>query len=136
MNVNVRSSRRRSTRKAGRTLVRLAWARHRARVGIIPAEGGGWRVELPGGRPICELARSMQVEPDGDGRGAVFGMDGLTGKKVSDRSYKYTVAVPRSSLQQLRTLLSEACGVFAQKSIYLSVAGQVELIEVRGNESG
>jgi hypothetical protein len=55
---------------------------------------------------------------------------------VSDRPYKHTVAVPRSGLQQLRTLLSEACGVFAQKSIYLSIAGQVEFIEARGNESG
>jgi len=31
--------------------------------------------------------------------------------------------------------LSEACEVFAQKSIYLSVAGQVEFIDARGNES-
>jgi putative restriction endonuclease len=117
-------------------LVRLASARHRARVGIMPAEGANWRVELPGGRPIRELARSLQVQPDGDGRCAVFGMDGLTGEKVSDRSYRYAVALPRSGLKQLRTLLSEACGVFAQKSIYLSVAGKVEFIEARGNESG
>jgi hypothetical protein len=74
-------------------LVRLASARHRARVGIMPAEGANWRVELPGGRPIRELARSLQVQPDGDGRCAVFGMDGLTGEKVSDRSYRYAVAL-------------------------------------------
>ncbi len=67
-----------------------------------------------------------------------FYQDPDTGEKVSDRSYKYTVALPRSGLKQLRTLLSEACRVFAQKSIYLSVAGQVEFIEAREreNESG
>ncbi len=65
-----------------------------------------------------------------------FYQDPDTGEKVSDRSYKYTVALPRRRLKQLRALLSEACEVFAQKSIYLSVAGQVEFIEARGNESG
>lgn len=80
--------------------------------------------ELFGGRRLAPgLHEGFYQDPD-------------TGEKVSDRSYKYTVALPRSSLEQLRTLLSEACGVFAQKSIYLSVAGQVEFIEARGNESG
>ncbi|MGH6635122.1 MAG: hypothetical protein ACRED0_02955 [Gammaproteobacteria bacterium] len=55
---------------------------------------------------------------------------------MTDTSYKYTVALSHSRLKKLRTLLSEACEVFAQKSIYLSVAGQVEFIEARGHESG
>lgn len=80
--------------------------------------------ELFGGRTLTPgLHEGFYQDPD-------------TGEKVSDRSYKYTVALPRRRLKQLRTLLSEACEVFAQKSIYLSVAGQVEFIEARGNESG
>lgn len=52
-----------------------------------------------------------------------------TGEKVTDRSRKYTVAVARSRVRKLQTLLREACEVFQQKCIYLSVAGQVEFIE-------
>lgn len=80
--------------------------------------------ELFGGRTLAPgLHQGFYQDPD-------------TGEKVTDTSYKYTVALSRSRLKQLRTLLSEACEVFAQKSIYLSVAGQVEFIEARGHESG
>jgi len=80
--------------------------------------------ELFGGRTLAPgLHQGFYRDPD-------------TGEKVTDTSYKYTVALPRSRPKQLRTLLSEACEVFAQKSIYLSVAGQVEFIEARGHESG
>lgn len=80
--------------------------------------------ELFGGRTLAPgLHEGFYQDPD-------------TGDKVSDRSYKYTVALPRRRLKQLRALLSEACEVFAQKSIYLSIAGQVEFIEARDNESG
>lgn len=65
-----------------------------------------------------------------------FYQDPDTGEKVSDRSYKYTVALSRSRLERLRALLSDACEVFAQKSIYLCIAGQVEFIEGRKHESG
>jgi hypothetical protein len=52
-----------------------------------------------------------------------------TGERVSDLSHKYTVALPRAELRRLRGLLREACVVFAQKCIYLSVAGHVEFVE-------
>ncbi len=65
-----------------------------------------------------------------------FYRDPDTGEKVSDASRKYTVAVPRSRLKQLRLLLSEACEVFAQKCIYLSVAGRVEFIKAKKHDPG
>lgn len=65
-----------------------------------------------------------------------FYRDPDTGKKISDSSYQYTVAVSRSELKQLRLLLSEACKVFAQKCTYLSVAGRVEFIEAKKYEPG
>ena len=80
--------------------------------------------ELFGGRTLAPgLHEGLYQDPD-------------TGEKVSDRSYKYTVALSRNRLKRLRTLLSEACEVFAQKSIYLCIAGQVEFIEARKHESG
>ena len=52
-----------------------------------------------------------------------------TGERVTDLSRRYVVALPRSQVRQLRAMLREACEVFHQKCIYLSVAGQVEFIE-------
>jgi hypothetical protein len=63
-------------------------------------------------------------------------VDPDTGKPVRDRSQKYVVAVPRRHLGRLRRMLREACRVFAQKSIYLSVAGHVEFVERPRNETG
>jgi hypothetical protein len=48
---------------------------------------------------------------------------------VTDLSHKYTVALPREEVGRLGALLREACVVFAQKCIYLSVAGYVEFVE-------
>jgi hypothetical protein len=48
---------------------------------------------------------------------------------VYDQSVRYQVAVPRNEVARLRSLLREACRVFAQKCIYLSVAGYVEFVE-------
>jgi hypothetical protein len=55
--------------------------------------------------------------------------DPETGARVSDLSRQYVVAVPRPRLDKLRTLLREACEVFRQKCIYLSIAGKVEFVE-------
>ena len=52
-----------------------------------------------------------------------------TGRPVPDESRKYIVALPQSRIDELRQLLREACRVFHQQSIYLSIAGHVELIE-------
>jgi len=55
-------------------------------------------------------------------------VDPDTGKRVEDLSRKYTVAVARSELFQLRSVLREACVIFQQKCIYLSIAGRVEFV--------
>jgi hypothetical protein len=52
-----------------------------------------------------------------------------TGQPVPDESRKYIVALPQSRVDGLRELLRGTCSVFHQQSIYLSIAGQVELIE-------
>jgi hypothetical protein len=58
-----------------------------------------------------------------------------TGKQVIDLSRRYTVALSRRELRSLRKLLEEACAVFSQKCIYLSVAGQVEFVWGAKDES-
>jgi hypothetical protein len=69
-----------------------------------------------GGTRSLELQEGWYQDPD-------------TNQRVTDRSQKYTVALPREGLGQLRALLRQACTVFAQKCIYLSVAGYVEFVE-------
>lgn len=51
-----------------------------------------------------------------------------TGQPVANQSRRYIVAVPENRVDELRELLREACEHFAQKCIYLSVAGRVEFI--------
>lgn len=52
-----------------------------------------------------------------------------TGERVRDESRRYVVALAREAVDELCVLLSEACTVFQQKCIYLSVAGSVEFVE-------
>jgi hypothetical protein len=58
-------------------------------------------------------------------------VDRDTGKWVKDLSRRYLVALERRGVTRLRRLLRQACLVFAQKCIYLSVAGLVEFVERR-----
>lgn len=58
-----------------------------------------------------------------------FYEDPDTGERVADDSLRFIVAVPKKELDGLRSLLSAACVMFAQKCIYLSVAGKVEFVE-------
>jgi hypothetical protein len=58
-----------------------------------------------------------------------------TRERVPDRSRKYIVAVPRARVAALRKVLSQACAQFAQKCIYLSVAGYVEFVEGPSHET-
>ncbi len=62
-----------------------------------------------------------------------FYQDPDTGQRVADESYRYVVAVPKRELNRLRSLLSAACVVFAQKCIYLSVGGKVEFVDVKAS---
>jgi hypothetical protein len=56
-------------------------------------------------------------------------LDRQTGERVDDRSRKYFAALPPGRVDELRALLRRACSEFAQKCIYLSVAGLVEFVE-------
>jgi hypothetical protein len=58
-----------------------------------------------------------------------------TGKKVVDDSRRYVVALPQDQVDELRAVLREACTVFQQKCIYLSVAGYVEFVYGPGHET-
>jgi hypothetical protein len=60
-----------------------------------------------------------------------FYQDPDTGERVDDESTRYVVAVPEEKIDELRSLLSLVCARFHQKCIYLSIAGNVEFIEVR-----
>ena len=63
-----------------------------------------------------------------------FYEDPDTKERVPDQSCRYEVALPAKQVSKLRSLLRDACRVFEQKCIYLSVAGQVEFVEGAGNE--
>jgi hypothetical protein len=63
-----------------------------------------------------------------------FYQDPDTKQIVHDRSRRYEIALPRRQVRVLRALLREACHVFQQKCIYLSVAGSVEFIEGHPHE--
>jgi hypothetical protein len=58
-----------------------------------------------------------------------------TGQRVTDLSRRYVVAVPAGKVKALWQVLRQACGVFQQKCIYLSVVGQVEFVEGKGYAS-
>ena len=62
-----------------------------------------------------------------------FYRDPDTGQRVNDESYRFIVAVDEADLEPLRSMLRAACVLFAQKCIYLSVAGNVEFIEALNN---
>jgi len=58
----------------------------------------------------------------------------LSKRKVSDRSKKYVVAIPRSRVPALRLILEDSCLIFKQQCLYLSVAGHVEFIKAPDEE--
>jgi hypothetical protein len=62
---------------------------------------------------------------------AGFYRDPDTGKRVDDSSRKFIVALPQHRVRELRVLLQDACSVFQQKCIYLSVGGKVEFVALR-----
>ena len=73
-------------------------------------------MEFDGATRALELYEGWYPDPD-------------TGKRVKDRSRKFWTAVPPGEIERLRSLLQEACQVFWQKFIYLSIAGQVEFVK-------
>ncbi len=58
----------------------------------------------------------------------------LTSSRVSDRSKKYYVAIAMTKVDELRAIVREACVVFQQQCLYLSVAGHVEFIEPKAKK--
>jgi hypothetical protein len=61
-------------------------------------------------------------------------VDPDTRERIWDDSWRYTVAMSRAQVRRLRDVLREACNKFAQKCIYLSVAGYVEFVRRRNDE--
>jgi hypothetical protein len=59
-----------------------------------------------------------------------------TGKRVKDRSRRFWLAIPSKKIRKLRLFLREACSVFCQKCIYLSIAGKVEFVKGADDERG
>ncbi len=57
--------------------------------------------------------------------------EGPTTGVTRDESRKYWIALPAEKVEDLRVMLGRACNTFAQRAIYLSVAGRVEFIEAR-----
>ena len=53
----------------------------------------------------------------------------VTERRVQDESRRYTVAIHRGSLSDLRRILKKAANTFDQNYIYLSVAGRVEFVQ-------
>jgi hypothetical protein len=82
------------------------------RTQLLPFGGGG---------RLRETVEGWYVDPD-------------THEPVWDDSWRYFVALPRRNIRRLRALLVEACSVFAQKCIYLSIAGHVEFVWSRDHE--
>ena len=61
-------------------------------------------------------------------------VEDATKKVVRDQSRRYTIAISRSKLEELRRLLRRAANTFDQKAIYLSVAGEVEFVTPRPDD--
>jgi len=57
------------------------------------------------------------------------------GTAIPDQTRRYTVAIARKQVPQLRRLLVEVCEVFQQQAIYVSVGGEVEFIERSPDDS-
>ena len=58
-------------------------------------------------------------------------VEDATKRIVRDERRRYTIAISRSKLEDLRRLLRSVANTFDQKAIYLSVAGEVEFVMPR-----
>jgi hypothetical protein len=61
-------------------------------------------------------------------------VEDATKRIVRDESRRYTIAISRSKLEDLRRLLRSVANTFDQKAIYLSVAGEVEFVMPRSED--
>jgi hypothetical protein len=80
-------------------------------------------MKFEGATRALELCEGWYPDPD-------------TGKQVRDLSRRYWLALSTAGRVRLRSLLKEACRVFQQKCIYLSVAGHVEFVYGPDHENG
>ena len=84
-------------------------------------------------RELCAIFGAMTIAP-GEYKGVWPSF--VSKRRVSDRSKKYVVAIPRKRMPELRSILQDACLVFKQQCLYLSVAGHVEFIKAPVREKG
>lgn len=79
------------------------------------------------------LNHQMQVGFDGWTRapGYYHGVwkNPKSGQIIHDESRQYILAIPEIDGDKLRGLLKLACRVFAQRCLYLAIAGRVEFVE-------
>jgi hypothetical protein len=57
------------------------------------------------------------------------------GTPIPDQSYRFIIALRTEQLDLLRQLLVNACHLFHQQAIYLSIGGQVEFITRSSDDS-
>jgi hypothetical protein len=107
-------------------LIPIRRDRHLADGGLHNKQAWRWLdaqlYDFGGATRAGELYEGWYLDPD-------------TKAPVHDLSKKYIVAIPRRELGRLRVVLREACNVFQQKCIYLSVAGAVEFVGGLGRET-
>jgi hypothetical protein len=77
-----------------------------------------------------ELYRRFGGGTQAEGLYQGFYTDPDTKQRVTDRCQKYFVALPEDEVDEIRQLLQGVCFLFAQKCIYLNVAGRVELVKM------
>jgi len=84
------------------------------------------------------LRSTHDVRRGHDGSGLYEGWypDPDTEKRVKDQSRRFLIAIPSKKIRKLRSFLREACRVFFQKCIYLSIAGKVEFVKGANDERG
>jgi non-canonical purine NTP pyrophosphatase (RdgB/HAM1 family) len=100
-------------------------------------------INISDGQPHEETAWEWLVTQLWEGFGSGTQQPGLhdgfypdpgTGKKIPDLSRRYYVSLPNEQLPKLRALLIEACRIFVQQMIYLSVAGITEYVVPANNK--
>ena len=79
---------------------------------------------------VQELYRRFEAWTHAPGLYRGVYKDPDTGARVPDESRKYILMLRRDQVDELRTVLVQACSVFHQKCILLVVNGEAEFVQV------